>query len=78
MKNAGESRIKPAQPGADVLALLDRHHLLARDFHLKRRLFTAMTQDDQQKADAVRDGYAAAVAHGNASPKSWRRSSGCN
>ena len=60
--------VRPAVGRDAAEALLERHHLLVRDFHLRRRLFTPMTPADQKVAASVESAYASASNAGFAYP----------
>ena len=61
----------PASGREQVLALVERHHAIVRDFHLARKLFRPMRPTDLQRASEIRTHVDSASAAGMANPEVW-------
>jgi Zn-dependent protease len=59
------SPVKPVSSREDLLADIERHHGLLRDFHVARKLFTPRTDQQDQQAAAMITAIQAAEAAGS-------------
>jgi Zn-dependent protease len=62
---ADEGRIKVLRAREDLLAAIEQHHAVLRDFHVRRKLFTPRTDEQDQQAAAMLASIKAAEAAGS-------------
>ena len=62
MKETMAKALVPVRYRAELLAVIEQHHAAVRDFHLRRRVFVAMTEAEQQSAAALTQAQAAETA----------------
>ena len=62
MKETMAKALVPVRYRAELLAVIEQHHAAVRDFHLRRRVFVAMTEAEEQSAAALTQAQAAETA----------------
>lgn len=63
-RTAERLMISPVETREELLAAIERHHVLVRDFHLARGVFRRRTPEEQSKAEAFSQSVAQARALG--------------